>query len=303
MSFETYDGVLPNPHDELVIEAELMYRKGDCDSLVAVGGGSAIDLAKVVGARICNAKPVKAYHGAFTVTTFGLRKLPPMVAVPTTAGTGSECTVAAVITLPKEQSKVIIMDLGFVPPVAVLDPLLLLQLPPVITAATGMDALTHAIESYLSGLRNKQTAGWSLEAVQKIYQSLPKSYNDGKDVDAREHMLIASHLAGLAFTRANVGYVHAVAHQVGAMFHTPHGIANAMILPHVLEYYLDAEESEGVSSCTDMYCELAVAAGISAMPVEFQMKRALARKFVQSIVEMAEALSLPTSIAELTPAH
>mmetsp|Transcript_68642 Transcript_68642/g.128042 ORF Transcript_68642/g.128042 Transcript_68642/m.128042 type:complete len:458 (-) Transcript_68642:73-1446(-) len=304
LSFETYEGVLPNPHVELVEEAEALFRQGSCDGLVAVGGGSAMDLAKVVGARICNAKSIKAYHGAFTVTTLGLRKLPPMVAVPTTAGTGSECTVAAVISVPKEESKIIIMDLGFIPPVAVLDPMLLLQLPPVVTAATGMDALTHAIESYLSGIRSSETAKWSLEAVQKIYQSLQKSYKDGKDVDAREQMLTASHLAGLAFTRANVGNVHAIAHQLGAIFHTPHGIANAMLLPHVLEYYLDGEEGEGASYCADMYCELAVAAGLSAgKPTDLKMKRDLARQFVVSIVEMAEAMSLPTSIPELTQAR
>mmetsp|Transcript_35358 Transcript_35358/g.82650 ORF Transcript_35358/g.82650 Transcript_35358/m.82650 type:complete len:456 (-) Transcript_35358:140-1507(-) len=296
--FETYDGVLPNPHVDLVEEAYGVYRRAGCDGLIAVGGGSTMDLAKVVGAKVCNPKPVPAYHGAFTVTTFGLRQLPPLIAVPTTAGTGSECTVAAVISQPEQQAKTIVMDLGFIPKAAVLDPKLLLKLPAIISAATGMDALTHAIEAYVSGVRTEQSGKWCLEAVEKIYKNLVKSCKDGTDLEAREAMLLASHVAGLAFTRANVGNVHAIAHQLGAVYHTPHGLANAMVLPHMLSFYLESEgEKTGVFTCTDMFCELAKAAGLtSAVPSSPCERSALAKEFVSSVTKMREELELPTTV-------
>jgi len=195
-----------------------------------------MDTAKVIGAKVSNPQSVESYQGFFKATWAGLRPLPPFLAVPTTAGTGSETTVAAIITLKKQNKKIAIMDLGLVPRHAVLDPQILEKLPRHITAATGMDALTHAIESFVSGMATAHTQALSLSAIEKTFKHLQASYENGSDMAARDGMLQASFEAGLAFTRANVGYVHAIAHQLGAMFHTPHGDANAMLLPHVLDF-------------------------------------------------------------------
>ncbi len=161
-------------------------------------------------------------------------------AVPTTAGTGSEVTVAAVIADPERQAKLVIIDPRLVPKMAALDPLLMTGLPPHITAATGIDALTHAVESFVGHWTTDYSDGMALSAVGLIFENLRTAYRDGKNLAAREKMSLASTYAGFAFTRANVGYVHAIAHQFGGRYHTPHGLANAIVLPHVLRYSLPA---------------------------------------------------------------
>jgi len=304
-TYEVFDKVVPNPPASSVEDGYALYKKGACDSIIAFGGGSPMDTAKVIGAKACNPKSVESYEGFFQINMGGLKPLPPFIAVPTTAGTGSETTVAAVISIPEKQKKIAIADLGLVPRVAVLDPTVLEKLPKPITAATGMDALTHAVESYLGGWTSAFTREKSLSATGKIFRHILATYNNGSDLAAREHMLNASYEAGLAFTRANVGYVHAIAHQLGGIFHTPHGDANAMLLPYVLDFYLE-DEGEGATDlpCTQKYCELAQAGGLAeTVPAEPNAKRALARKFVARIREMNNEMNLPADVPDMKVEH
>jgi alcohol dehydrogenase class IV len=241
IAYTIYDTVLPNPTYHHVQEGCDIFAANGCDGIVAFGGGSPMDCAKVIGNFISNPKPWADFQG--NVLPGQTKKLPPLIAIPTTAGTGSETTVAAVISFPEERRKYAVVGKEQVPLVAILDPTLLVGLPPHITAATGMDALTHAVESYCSEWQSDFTAKYSLSAVTKIFKYLRQAFHEGTDLDARKGMLEASFEAGVAFTRANVGYVHAIAHTFGGMFHTPHGEANAMVLPHVLEFYSDNDNT------------------------------------------------------------
>lgn len=296
-----FDKVEPNPPYTSVEAGYKLYNSSGCDCIIAIGGGSPMDTAKVIGAKVCNPRPIESFEGPFKATMAGLRKLPLLVAVPTTAGTGSETTIAAIITIPEKKKKVNIMDLGLVPSVAVLDPEIVEKLPKHITAATGMDALTHAIESYISGWASSFTKPIALEAVTKIFRSMQPSYDNGADMVARGEMLDASFKAGLSFTRANVGYVHAIAHQLGALFHTPHGDANAMLLPYVLDFYLEDEKNEsGGSACIDKYCELAMAGGlVKSVPADKSSKLKLAESLVQRIRAMNGHMNIPKSVAKM----
>merc|ERR1712137_77425 len=297
LEHEIFDKVVPNPPAELVEQGYEIYRRKGCDCIIAIGGGSPMDTAKVIGAKVANPMPIRNYQGFFRATLAGFRPIPPFVAVPTTAGTGSETTVAAIITLAEEDRKIAIMDLGLVPHDAVLDPEVLEKLPKHITAATGMDALTHAVESFLGGWSTAYTRSLSLTAVGRIFRSLTVSYENGADLKSREEMLTASFEAGLAFTRANVGYVHAIAHQLGGKFHTPHGDANAMLLPHVLEFYLEDELRCGTMFCINMYCELAVAGGLaSKLPSGDNDRQQLAKAFVSRVCEMNEKMKIPSVV-------
>jgi alcohol dehydrogenase class IV len=298
---EIFDNVVANPPSEVVEEGFEIYKSKGCDSIIAFGGGSPMDTAKIVGAKISNPRPIAWYEGFFKATLGGLRPLPPFFAVPTTAGTGSETTVAAIITLKAEQRKIVIADLGLVPAVAILDPEILEKLPKPVTAATGIDALTHAVESYLNGWSSSFTRTYALSAVKKIFKSLTKSYENGSDMDARKDMLEASFEAGISFTRANVGYVHGIAHQFGAMYHTPHGDVNAMILPYVLDHYLGDGESS--TYCATMYCELAVAGGMAEkVPADGDGQRKLAEAFVKQIRQMSSQMNIPTEVKGLCAA-
>jgi alcohol dehydrogenase len=208
--------------------------------------------------------------------------------VPTTAGTGSEVTVAAVISDPERQAKLVIVDTRLVPKMAALDPCLMTGLPPHITAATGIDALTHAIESFIGKWANPYTDDMALSAVGLIFDNLRVAYSDGKNLAAREKMALAATYAGLAFTRANVGYVHAIAHQFGGRYHTPHGLANAIMLPLVLEYSLPA--------VTDRLALLAVRAKLGK---ESEGEDALAQKFLDAVEQLNRDLGIPTFLAAL----
>lgn len=229
------DGAAPDPTVGLVEEIYARYRREGCDSFVAVGGGSAVDAAKAAAARAVRPdRTVLQMEGLMRVG----RRLPPFVAVPTTAGAGSETTIAAVITDEKTRRKAALMDVHLVPQYAVLDPKLTVTLPPAATAAAGMDVLTHAVESYLSWCyRTRESIRCAEEAAALVFRSLERAYRDGGDLEARETMLNAAYSAGFAFTRAGVGNVHALAHALGGLYGTPHGLANAVLLPVVLEDY------------------------------------------------------------------
>ena len=230
-----YDRVEANPSVNTVNAIQKLYLESGCQGFIAIGGGSPMDAAKAAAARVVRPKSeVGRMAGLLKVG----KRIPPYIAVPTTAGTGSETTIAAVITDSETHHKYALMDLHLVPKYAVLDPEMTRELPPKITAATGMDALTHAVEAYLCWTYNTaESIRLAEEAVCGVFRYLERAYRDGGDMEARTQMLIAAYKAGFAFTRAGVGNVHAIAHTLGGLYNTPHGLANAVILPIVLEDY------------------------------------------------------------------
>lgn len=230
-----FSQVESNPSTTTVFQIRGMYKEKACNGFLAIGGGSPMDAAKAAAALIVRPnKPITKMGGLFKV----LRRLPPFIAVPTTAGTGSETTIAAVITEAETHHKYAIMDIVLVPRYAVLDPEMTRNLPPATTATTGMDALTHAVEAYICWTnRTRESDRLAEEATVAIFKYLERAYRDGNDMEARGEMLIAAYKAGFAFTRAGVGNVHAIAHTLGGLYGTPHGLANAVILPIVLEDY------------------------------------------------------------------
>jgi alcohol dehydrogenase class IV len=282
-----YDGVSPDaPIPEIERGMEL-YRETRCEALVAVGGGSPMDASKVIASAVANDKHPRRLVGYFK----GLKTPQPIYAVPTTAGTGSEVTVAAVISDVEQGKKYVIADTRLVPQMAALDPTLMTGLPPHVTAATGMDALTHATEAYLSKWASDHTDRLALAAVRMIYIHLRTACRHGQNLDAREQMSLAATYAGLAFTRANVGYVHAIAHQLGGRYHVPHGLANAILLPHVLRFLYPA--------VTGRLADLAVRAGVGKPGEKSTL---LAKRFIESVEEMNRDIGIPASVQELREA-
>ena len=282
-----FDAITADAPLPLIEQGIAFYRRHGCDAIVAFGGGSPMDAAKAIALAVANGKPPRQLVGYFR----GLRAPVPLYAVPTTAGTGSEVTVAAVVTDPEAGRKLVIADTRLVPLMAALDPLLMTGLPRPVTAATGMDALTHAVEAFVGDWATPHTDRMALAAVGIIYRSLRRAWRDGSDVAAREQMALAATYAGLAFTRANVGYVHALAHQLGGRYHVPHGLANAILLPHVLRFL--------APSATPRLALLARQAGLAkprARPA------ALAAAFVASVDALNRDLGLPTHVEALQEA-
>ncbi len=278
-----YDKTQPNPTVANVEEALKVYRENGCDALIAVGGGSPIDCAKAVGARVVYPKKsVGRLKGLLRVW----RRLPPLIAVPTTAGTGSETTVAAVIVDAEKQHKYTILSFPLIPTYAVLDPELTFSLPPSLTATTGIDALVHAVEAYIGRSTTKETRRLALDATKLIFENLEIAYNDGGNRDAREKMLRAAHMAGLAFSKSYVGYVHAVAHTLGGRYGTPHGLANAVITPYALDAY-------GKSVYRKLR-DLAVAAGVATLQDD---AKTAAEKFIAAIRNLNAKLGIPEKLA------
>ncbi len=229
-----YDDTVANPTTKNVAEALDMYKSNDCEAIIAFGGGSAMDCAKATGARVARPKkPLSKMKGILKVN----KKLPLLIAIPTTAGTGSETTLAAVITDSETRHKYAINDFPLIPEYALLDANLTVGLPKFVTATTGMDALTHAVEAYIGRSTTKQTRDYALRAVKLIFENLETAYTDGTNLEARQNMLQAAYLAGLAFTKSYVGYIHAIAHSLGGKYNVAHGLANAIIMPYVLKKY------------------------------------------------------------------
>lgn len=232
--YAVFDKTVPNPTTDNVEEALKIYRAESCDFLIGLGGGSSMDCAKALGAKIVKPKKsLSKMKGILKVR----KKIPVLIAIPTTAGTGSETTLAAVIVDSKTRHKYAINDFPLIPKYAVLDPAVTVSLPPYITATTGMDALTHAVEAYIGRSTTKKTRAEAVEAVRLIFKNIERVYADGSDFQARAEMLKGSYLAGCAFTKSYVGYVHAIAHSLGGEYNVPHGLANAVILPMLLEAY------------------------------------------------------------------
>lgn len=279
IKFTIYDGTVPNPTSDNVEEAVSLYKSNDCQAIIALGGGSAMDCAKVVGARVvCPNKPLNKMAGLIKIC----RKIPLLIAIPTTAGTGSETTVASVIVDSDTHHKYVINDFCLIPKYAVLDPEITVGLPKQLTATTGMDALTHAVEVYVGRSMTKESKAAAEEAVKLIFENLEKAYADGTDLEARRNMLHASYLAGTAFTKSYVGYVHAVAHTLGGKYGVAHGLANAVILPYILRAY--------GSSVTDSLGELAKVIGI----VSVELSNADAKEaFIAHIENMNKRMGIP----------
>lgn len=280
-----FTDVRANPTTETVEAAYEFYKAEGCDAIVAVGGGSSIDCAKGVGIRVARpGTPLSKLAGILKV----LHPLPLLIAVPTTAGTGSEVTLAAVIVDARTRHKYAINDFPLIPRYAVLDPEMTRTLPPSLTATTGLDALTHAVEAYIGNSTTKQTRADALEATRLIFQNLEESYEHPCDLEARRAMLQAAYLAGCAFTVSYVGYVHAVAHALGGAYDVPHGYANAVVLPLMLEIYGEAVEPK--------LKDLAIAAGLAT---EATSPHEAAQAFIAKIVEMKVRFGIPDTFPEI----
>lgn len=274
-----YDNTCANPTVINVEEAKDLYIKEQCQGLIAFGGGSSMDCAKAVGARIAYPKKnLDKLKGLLKVT----KKIPPLIAIPTTAGTGSEVTLASVITDTKKAHKYTLMDFTLIPSFAVLDPTVTYSLPPHLTSTTGMDALTHAIEAYIGKSNTKETRSKAITAIKLIYNNIETAYNEPTNYNARKNMLHAAYLAGIAFSKSYVGYVHAIAHSLGGKYNTPHGLANSVILPIVLKEY-------GKSIYKKLHklsCEL----GLSN-PNDDQEISSI--KFIEMIEELNQKMNIP----------
>lgn len=285
IKYSVFDGVQPNPTIYNVEDALKIYKENNCEGFIAFGGGSPMDCAKITAARVVRPKMTPSdMRGLLKIR----KKLPPFFAVPTTAGTGSETTIAAVISNPDTHEKNAVNDPSLRPAFAVLDPELTVGLPPHITSTTGMDALTHAVEAYIGHSNTKQTEKDAIIATKLIFENIEKAYADGKNLEARENMLVASFHAGLAFTRAYVGYVHAIAHNLGGMYGIPHGLANAVILPYVLDYFGDTAYKR--------LAELADVAGVSGPA---QGDREKAKNFIAAIRELNAKMGIPDKFDQI----
>lgn len=229
---EVYDRVPSDPNTDAIGEIYEQAKATGVDCLVAIGGGSAIDAAKGASCLLGNGGTLRQYGGVGKVPRKGL----PLVAIPTTAGTGSEFTIFAVLSDLKDEIKFTISSPHIAPDVALCDPEMTLSLPPRVTAATGMDALTHAVESYTSRISSPATDAYCLEAIRLLYRNLPIAVNNGSNLEARTNVMLAAALAGIVMNDAYLGLCHAIASPLGAHFHVAHGLANAVMLPYVMEF-------------------------------------------------------------------
>lgn len=285
ISYTIYDKTAANPTTANVAEAMALYLENGCNAIIGFGGGSSIDCAKAVGARIAKPKqPLAKMKGILKVH----KKLPLLMAIPTTAGTGSETTLAAVITDAETRHKYAINDFPLIPKAAVLDPKVTLSLPPFLTATTGMDALTHAVEAYIGNSATRATKKEALMAVRLIFENIDAAYTDGSNIEARRNMLHASYYAGCAFTKSYVGYVHAVAHSLGGEYNIPHGLANAILLPFVLEAY-------GPCIHKKLY-QLAIAAGVAEKGTPYAEA---AENFIHAIKDMKKRFDIGDTVKEI----
>ena len=279
IKFSIFDDTLQNPTTDNVEAAREVYLNNCCNGIIAFGGGSVMDCAKALGARIVRPKKsLEQMAGLIKVR----RRLPLLIAVPTTAGTGSETTVASVIVDSKTHHKYVINAFCLIPKYAVMNPSVTVSLPKYITAITGMDALTHAVEAYIGRSKTRKSKKAAITAVKMIFENLEKAYEDGTNLDIRRNMLEASYLAGTAFTKSYVGYVHALAHPLGGKYGVDHGLANAVLLPHVLRAY--------GSSVTKSLAKLAKTIGL----VEESLDNETAKEiFISHIEQMNKSMDIP----------
>jgi alcohol dehydrogenase len=279
-----FDGAEPNPTDTNVHDGLKVYEQNKCDMIVSLGGGSAHDCAKGVGIVAANGGNIRNYEGIDKST----KAMPPFIAINTTAGTASEMTRFCIITNTSTHVKMAIVDWRCTPNVAINDPVLMVGKPPALTAATGMDALTHAVEAYVSTIATPITDACAIKAIELIAKNLRPAVANGQNLQARDQMAYAEYLAGMAFNNASLGYVHAMAHQLGGFYNLPHGVCNAILLPAVCEFNLIASAKR--------LGDVAVALGedISGLaPVD------AAAKGIAAIRKLSKAIGIPAGLKEL----
>ena len=276
-----FDGVKPDPTLDLIEDGLAIQMKNSCDAVLAIGGGSSIDAAKTISAAATNGGKAKNIIGYYKV-----KKEPiPLFAIPTTSGTGSEVTFGAVVSDAVTHEKFFIADPKVTPKAIALDPDLITGLPPSITAATGMDALTHAVEAWISTWANSSSDSYAKQSIQMLFKYLPVAYAEGSNLEAREQVSIAAYYAGIAINTGAVGYVHAVAHQFGAWYSTPHGLANAVVLPEVLRFSKDKIEGR-----------LAELADMLSLSLPSDSTGTKADKFIEAVVQLNVAFGIGTTL-------
>jgi alcohol dehydrogenase class IV len=279
-----YDGVLPDPTYQIVENGLAVLKQHACDGVLALGGGSVIDAAKVIAMAATNPGDLKSFVGYFKAK----QPVLPFFSIPTTSGTGSEATMGAVISDTLTHEKTIIGDPKLCPLSSALDPTLMTGLPPQITAATGMDALTHAIEAYIGVWGSDRSNGYAKAAVKMIFDNVVVAYNDGANIEAREQMALAAYYAGLAIGEVNVGNVHAIAHQLGSQYSLPHGLANAMVMPHVLHFSKHAAQQA--------MADLAIVIDLGSAA---DSRAELADKLIGAVIALNKSLGIPSCAADL----
>lgn len=279
-----YAGAQPNPTDKNVEEGLAVYQKENCDSIVTLGGGSSHDAGKAVGLVAANGGTIHEYEGVDQSE----HPMVPLIAINTTAGTGSELTRFTIITDVERKVKMAIIDKHVTPTLSVNDSELMIGKPPALTAATGLDALTHAIEAYVSIDATPITDALAIQAMQIIPKYLPRAVANGTDTEAREQMAYAQSLAGMAFNNAGLGYVHAIAHQFGGFYDLPHGVCNAILLPHVCRFNLPAR--------TERYAQIAEYLGENTEGLSDYDAAVLA---IETIERISKDLNIPSGFAEL----
>lgn len=279
-----FSGAEPNPTDRNVREGLKSYKENGCNMLVSLGGGSSHDCTKGIGVMANNEGDIRDFAG---IDTFA-NPLPPFIAINTTAGTGSECTSFAVITNTDSHVKMIIASARITPTVAINDPVMMVGLPPALTAATGMDALTHAIEAYVAKLATPVTDALALAAIKLIVEWLPQAVGNGANLEARDKMAYAEYMAGAAFNNAGVGIVHAMAHQPGALFNKPHGVCNAILLPHGCDFNLIA--------CPQKFADIAGAMGVNTTGLSTMEA---AEKGIEAIRKLSRDVGIPAGLGDI----
>src|SRR5579863_125475 len=279
-----YDGAEPNPTDKNVHDGVKVYLENNCDGIVTLGGGSSHDCGKGIGLVASNGGNIRDFEGVNKST----KPMPPFLAINTTAGTASEMTRFCIITNTDTHVKMAIVDWRVTPNVAINDPVLMAGMPPALTAATGMDALTHAIEAYVSTIATPITDACAIKAIELIRDFLPTAVANGKNMEARDRMAYAEYLAGMAFNNASLGYVHAMAHQLGGFYNLPHGVCNAILLPSVCDFNLIA--------CPKRYKNIAIALGQDVTGLSDLDAGA---KGIQAIRQLSELLDIPSGLTEL----
>ena len=284
MDCVVFDDTIPNPTDENVHAGVDLYKAEGCDSLITLGGGSSHDCGKGVGLVIANGGTIHDYEGVDQSTN----PMPPYVAVNTTAGTASEMTRFCIITDLSRKVKMAIVDWRVTPGVAIDDPMLMVGMPPALTAATGMDALTHAVEAYVSTIANPMTDSAAEKAIELIAEHLRAAVANGSDIAAREGMCFAQYLAGMAFNNASLGHVHAMAHQLGGFYDLPHGECNAILLPHVSRFNLIAK--------MDRFAKIAKLMGED---VEGLSTRDAANLALEAIQNLSADIGIPAGLVEM----
>ncbi len=279
-----FDGALPNPTVKNVHDGLDLFQKENCDIIVAVGGGSPIDCAKGIGLVATNGGSIKDFEGLDK----SKNAMPPFIAVNTTAGTASEMTRFTIITDTDRHVKMAIVDWHVTPTVSINDPEMMLSMPKSLTAATGMDALTHAVEAYVSTIATPVTDSAAIKAIELISQYLRPAVANGSNMEARDKMAYAEFLAGMAFNNASLGHVHAMAHQLGGFYDLPHGVCNAILLPHV--------ETFNMIACPERFAEIAVAMGENIEGLSVIEAADLA---MESIKRLSEDVGIPSGLKEL----